>query len=151
MNKYEFVPMKSQDADEIKEWRYDGYLESILMDPYYKNIHPETGIMRGPNGCDGYAVYSGDELIGLFEYYHKEGGIIEIGLALNPKYVGKGLSKDFILAGINFAIKKYDYRRDFMQLTVDIKNENAYHAYLKAGFKEISRDKEEVFMKYFLK
>lgn len=150
MNKYHYIKMRKAYADIIKEWRYDGYMKEIFMDPYYENVNSKTGIMNGPGKCDGYAVLDSAQIIGLFECYIKEKGIIEIGLALNPEFVGKGLSREFILQGIDFIKKAYDYRKPYIQLTVEINNKSAFYAYLKAGFIEDSRDNDEVLMKYYL-
>ncbi len=145
--KYQFKKMTFSDAKEIASWKYKGYLKDIYMEPYFKNYNKNSKELKGPGNCDGYAVYSGYDLVGLFEYYHKD-NIIEIGLALKPELAGKGLSKEFILEGIKFGIETFDYQGEFIQLSVDIRNEEAYYAYMKVGFKEVAKDGEEIIMHY---
>ncbi|QVK16766.1 GNAT family N-acetyltransferase [Mycoplasmatota bacterium] len=146
---YKFEPMRLDYANEIASWRYIGFMKEIFMKPYFDNYNTESKEMKGPGNCDGYAVVDKDNLIGLFEYYFKA-GFMEIGLALNPKFVGNGMSKDFILKGIAFGIKQYNYQKEAILLSVDKENKSAYKAYLKVGFVEYNRTEDEIEMKYFL-
>ncbi len=150
MRQYIFKPMTLKYAEAIRKWKYQGYMKSIFMDPYFENIE-DGEALTGPGGCDGFAVFYAKELFGLFEYYHLNDDTIEIGLAINPKYVGQNLSKEYIYAGLKFCKKRYDYQKDIIKLTVDVKNLSAYYAYQKAGFKEISRNDEEIAMIFKLK
>jgi len=148
--KYTFKDMRIHYANQIKDWQYEGYLKDIYMNPYFDNYNESTGEMKGPLNCDGFAVFKGVELFGLFEYYHKD-GVLEIGLAINPIFVGKGYSKDFILEGIAFGVKEFKYSKNYILLSVEKDNIQAYKAYLKVGFKEYQRDTQEIMMKYDLK
>lgn len=141
--------MRLHYAMEIASWRYSGFMKEIYMKPYFDHYNDLTGEMKGPLQCDGFAVFNGNELCGLFEYYIKDGAI-EIGLALAPSYIGKGFSKDFILSGIEFGVNLYDYHKDYILLSVDHRNIAAYKSYLKAGFVEYDRNDEEIFMKYII-
>lgn len=143
---YEFRPMTLEYAKEIKEWKYDGYMEDIYMDPYFDNYNEVTGEMKGPGNCDGYVAIYEIEVIGLFEYYFKD-EVMEIGLALNPKYVGKGLSKEFIKQGIYFGIVTYSYKKDYIKLSVEPDNTAAYNAYKKYGFYEYNKTDDEIQMR----
>lgn len=145
----EFHEITIDHVKEITLWRYTGYMKDIYMKPYFDNYRNQSYPLRGPDDCHGYAVYSGTVLYGIFEYYFRD-GIMEIGLALNPDFVGKGNSKQFILRGIDFAIQTYHYRQPYIMLTVEIKNEPAYYAYLKAGFTEITRNEEDIVMHYYI-
>ena len=146
---YLFVKMNMEYAKTIANWRYKGFMETIYMKPYFDNFNIEAGEMKGPGNCDGYVVLNQNEIIGLYEYYLK-GDFIEVGLALNPKFVSRGLSKEFILKGIEFCIKEYNYTNYYIQLLVEIENKSAFYAYLKAGFKEIRREEDEIVMHYLL-
>ncbi len=132
MKQFIFKKMTFESALIIKQWEYSGFVKKIEMKFYFDN-YEKTGELRGPGGCYGYAVYDQDELIGLFEYYNVD-DIMELGLALSPKKAGKGLSKDFILSGIKFGIKEFNYKRDYLMLNVNVLNKPAVNAYLKAGF-----------------
>jgi len=140
---YEFVPMKIKEARIIDEWKYKGVVKEIYMDPYFESFEEGDIVLTGPGGCEGFAVYHNNEIIGLFEYYTPD-NILEIGLALNPEYVGEKLGLEFLLAGLEFGIKNYNYNKDFIKLNVDKKNIPAVSLYKKAGF-EIYNKNEETF------
>jgi ribosomal-protein-alanine N-acetyltransferase len=142
--------MRLHYASEIANWKYDGFMKGVYMKPYFDNYDDLTGDMRGPLNCDGFAVFRNDELFGLFEYYLKDDGI-EIGLAINPKFVGKGLSNEYICEGINFMVREYKYNKDYVFLAVEEGNLSAYHSYLKFGFTKYDQDKEEIKMRYRIK
>ncbi len=146
--KYTYKKMNMEDAKEIASWRYDGFMKKIFMDPYFAQYNPNSKEMKGPGNCDGFVVYHNDQILGLFEYYNVE-DVIEIGLALNSRFIGKGLSKEFILDGIEFGLKKYQYEKAYIKITVEMGNDVAYKAYLSAGFIEVNRNKEEILMRYY--
>lgn len=146
--KYTFKQITIGDILKIKEWKYkEGYMKDIFIKPYLDN-YMRNKPLKGPGNCDGFAVYEGNILLGLFEFYVNDD--IEIGLAINPEFVGKGLAKTFIKQGIDFGVINYNYKMDYVKLSVGIENLPAYKAYLKTGFVEIDRNKEEIMMQYKL-
>ena len=142
---YVFYPISLEDILNIEKWTYDGYLKKILMEPYHINF-ASSGKYKGPDFCDGFSVYLGKDLFGLFEYYHRN-DFVEIGLAINPKYIGKGYSKSFIEAGISFLKQYFSYQKDYICLTVDKENLQAYKAYLKSGFFVVNEFEDEILMR----
>lgn len=146
---YAFKPMTIRYLEEISTWRYDGFVKELYTRPYFDNHKKKKTILKGPDNCDGYVVVKDKALIGLYEYYIRD-GYIEIGLALNPKYVGKDYSKDFIKAGIQFCINHYDYTNKYILLNVKAENMRAYKAYLKAGFIETKKQNNDIEMRYYL-
>lgn len=147
---YKFIPMNLEYAHEIKEWKYNGFVKDIYMDPYFENYDKETGKTKGPGGCEGFVVTDSDKIIGLFEYYFTD-GILEIGLALNPKMVGKGLGKEFVDEGIAFGIREFDYKENYVKLTVNSKNKPAVRVYEKAGFIKHNEENSEIEMRKYIK
>lgn len=145
---YNFKEITLNEVDEMVKWKYDGFMETLYMKPYYDN-YVEGQSLKGPANCDGFAVFKNDDFFGLFEYYLKE-HFIEIGLAINPAYVGKGLSQQFIKEGIEFLVDKYNYQNDYIVLSVEKDNIAAHKSYLKFGFKEVSSNDEEITMHYYL-
>jgi ribosomal-protein-alanine N-acetyltransferase len=145
MENYVFLPISMKEVLLIEKWHYEGYMSYLYMEPYHKNLDLESEL-KGPGGCDGFAVYLDKDLFGLFEYYHKV-DYIEIGLAINPKYINKGYSKSFIDAGILFVKKQYNYQKDFIYLTVEKENTSAYYAYLKSNFTVVSESESEFVMR----
>jgi ribosomal-protein-alanine N-acetyltransferase len=140
---YVFVPMKIKEARIIDEWKYKGVVKEIYMAPYFESFEEGDIVLTGPGGCEGFAVYHNNKIVGLFEYYTSD-NIMEIGLALNPKCVGKGLGLEFLFAGLKFGIINYHYKKEFIKLNVDKNNEPAIRLYIKAGF-EIYNKNEETF------
>lgn len=147
--RYHFTPMTIDYIKEITEWKYGGVVKGIYTDPYFESHKEGNRELRGPGGCYGYAVMDGDSLIGLFEYYLKD-GCMEIGLALNPILTGKGLGKDFVLAGLEFGIKEFSYDEAYIRLTVDVNNHPAIRVYEKAGFVKVSEDNQAITMHWYL-
>ncbi len=145
---YTFRPITIETVKEISEWEYKGFMKKIFMKPYVDNYISEKSL-KGPANCDGFVAYMDDTLFGLFEFYtpYQE---LEIGLAINPLFVGKHLAKEYILAGIKFGIKYYNYKKEFVKLAVEENNTAAYKAYLSAGFKEVGKEGSEILMRFYI-
>ncbi len=136
--KFKFKVMNKALAEEMDKWEYHGeFFEELGMKHYFDSYDETTGIATGPAGCNGYAVFlENRQLIGLFEYYLKD-EFMEIGLALNPSFIGKGLGVEFVTRGIEFGIDKYDYDKEYVKLSVDETNIPAIKVYEKVGFKRV--------------
>ena len=149
MKDYTFQVISLEEVKTINNWVYSGYIKSLYMDPYFTHYDPISKTTKGPDMCDGYAVYKDQTLFGLFEVYNKD-KVLEIGLAINPVYTNKGLSTSFIHACIDFTVKKYSYKLEYIQLHVDKENKAAYKAYLKANFVTKKEIDDEYLMYYYL-
>lgn len=147
--KFKFVQMTLDYAEQISAWKYDGYLKNIDMEAYFKSYDKTTGSMRGPGGCEGFAALNGNRLAGLFEFYNKD-KTMEIGLALSPDLVGRGFGKEFVMQGIHFGIRQFNYGGEYIWLTVNSQNVPAIRAYEKAGFKEYKRESDEIEMHKYI-
>ncbi len=147
--KFKFVPMNLEYAKEIETWKYNGFVKNIYVKPYFDSIKDKTAKMTGPEGCEGFAVLVNNELAGLFEYYFKD-GILEIGLALNPDFVGKGYGKEFTEKGIQFGIDNFAYKGDYIQLNVNIENKAAIRVYQKVGFEEYNKEENSIEMRKYI-
>lgn len=145
---YDFKPVTIDDIKEMSKWRYLGFMESIFLKHYFDN-HDNNRPLKGPLDCDGFAVFKDSILFGLFEFYIKS-DYIEIGLAINPEFVGKGFSKEYIRSGIDFLIENYDYKKNYVVLEVEKENLAAYNAYKKFGFIVSKENDEEIEMRYYL-
>ncbi len=113
-------------------------------------MYKKKEAIRGLNGCLSYVALLNQQLYGLFEYYLKN-GVMEIGLALNPKMVGKGLGRDFVKQGILFGLKEFNYQKDYVYLTVNENNKPAIRLYEKVGFELIEKKNNELMMQIDLK
>ncbi|TNE79198.1 MAG: GNAT family N-acetyltransferase [Bacteroidetes bacterium] len=130
-NNFEFRKLEAASLNAIASWVY-ATGETLFMQPYF-DCQSANRPLRGPADCEGFAVYLNQQLIGLFEFSFSDERMI-LGLALSPLHVGKGLSSDFILAGIRFGIEHYDYRGSAVFLEVEKSNIAAVKAYTKVGF-----------------
>ncbi len=148
--KFDFVHMDMNYLNQIKNWKYSGFVKNIYVEPYFNSHDPKTGMMKGPGGCEGFAVLNQNKLVGMFEYYFYH-NIMEIGLALSPELVGKGLGKDFVEQGINFGKNKFNYNQSYIRLTVNKHNKPAKIVYKKAGFVEYNREKNDIEMRMYFK
>ncbi|SIR17913.1 GNAT family N-acetyltransferase [Halanaerobium kushneri] len=146
---FKFVAINLEYLAEIKDWKYDGFIKKIYVDPYFENTDENNIELRGPGGCIGFVALTQNKLAGLFEYYFR-GEIIEIGLALNPAFVGKGYGKDFVEQGIAFGIEYFAYQEEYIKLNVNINNKAARRVYKKAGFKEYDREDDSIEMRKYI-
>lgn len=54
-------------------------------------------------------------------------------LALRPDLTKRGLGRGFLEAGLEFLVRRYDYRHPYVCLTLDPRNEPALKLYHRAG------------------
>jgi ribosomal-protein-alanine N-acetyltransferase len=148
---FKFSPVTLETIKEVGNWKYNGVVKSIYTTPYLESIIAEECI-KGPDGCDGFIAFIKHSIAGLFEFYFED-DIMEIGVALNPDLVGKGLGKEFIESGIDFGIKNYNYnyKKEYIRLTVNEKNQSAVKVYEKVGFSYHSNNGDSIEMRKLLK
>lgn len=129
----------------MEKWAYNGFEKSLFMDSYHESHKKGDNPILGPGSCKGFSVFIGEnKLFGIFEYYFEADGVY-IGLAINPKYVGRGYSKEFILSGLRFA--KGEYGVEDFKLAVHRKNIQAIKAYEKTGFTFVKKVDDELYYK----
>lgn len=123
----------------MESWRYSGFEKAIYMDRYHESKKRGDCPLKGPRGCYGYAVYNiENEIFGLFEYYFEDDGVY-LGLAINPDYVGRGLSTKFINDGIDFLTQNFTFDKQ-IKIEVHRKNIQGIKSYEKCGFRLSRRD-----------
>lgn len=122
-----------EDAKSICLWRYkDQY--SVYNLPEWniskvKNLGITNSNLRNKQFK---SLYNNDTLIGYFRIIEKE-NFLSLGIGLNPKYCGLGLSNIIIPKIIEFA--KIKYQKKIIRLIVRDFNQRAIKAYEKFGFK----------------
>lgn len=141
---FTFKPIDIMVTKEIDSWNYEGFIEEVLMTPYF-NSYNKTGKLIGPGGCDGFAALLENETAGLFEFTIDD-GTMEIGLALKPSLVGKGLGAKFVQQGIEFGIQHYKCKLNEIKLVVDSQNKAAIRVYEKVGFKKVQQHDHDIEM-----
>ena len=129
-----FEPITINHLSEMENWEFNQFFPEFDMSAYRKSYGNGSIILSGPAGCDGFAVIKENETIALFEYYPDVEGIPEIGLALHPNLIYKGLGKAVMDEGISFLINQKRYTKKCIYLTVDIYNIPAIKFYKKYGF-----------------
>ncbi|MGO1372397.1 MAG: GNAT family N-acetyltransferase [Senegalia sp. (in: firmicutes)] len=77
-----------------------------------------------------------------------------IGWGLKPELCGKGLGEKFVSACVDFAIKEYDYKGEYVHFGVAEFNKRAIKVYERLGFEtfrecegEIANKKLKIFQK----
>lgn len=136
---YRFEPINYAEVLIMEEWVYSGFEKSIYMDRYHESRDRGDNPIKGPRGCVGFSVYNKENtLFGLFEYYFEKDGVY-LGLAINPLFTGRGLSKPFIQDGLMF-FKEHFKNNEKVKIEVHRKNIVAIKAYEKCGFNFTKRD-----------
>ncbi|MBN2617107.1 MAG: GNAT family N-acetyltransferase [Spirochaetales bacterium] len=137
--KFRFEPINYSEVLEIESWRYNGFEKAIYMDRYHESRERGDNPLKGPMGCVGYSVYNDSNILfGLMEYYFQDDGVY-LGLAINPIYIGRGLSTAFITSGIDFLNEEYKGHKK-VKIEVHRKNIQGIKAYEKCGFKFKQRE-----------
>ena len=127
------MPIEYFHVLEIERWRYSGFESCIYMDRYHESRNRGDSPIKGPRGATGFVAYnSKNSLFGLMEYYFENDGVY-LGIAINPEFVGRGLSKEYILEGIKF-FKSHFKESKVIKLEVHRKNIQAIKSYESCGF-----------------
>lgn len=146
---YIFKEITYEDVLIMDKWKYNGFEKSLYMDSYHESYKKGEKPLKGPQSSAGFSVFNKENMLfGLFEYYFEDDGVF-IGLAINPEFVGRGLSKNFILEGINWCRTKYNISGK-IKLVVDRRNIQGIKAYEKVGFKFVKRENDELLYSYQL-
>lgn len=130
---YNFVPMSKEYAFEIAyDWKYDGLYSFYDMTADEEDLKE---FLNEDSWQDQYFAVLNDknELIGYYSFTF-ECGIMWIGFGLKPELTGRKIGSEFVLAGINFGVKKFDYKQGFIMLAVAFFNKRAINVYEKIGF-----------------
>lgn len=135
---YNFVSMNKEFANEIAySWKYSGIYS------FYDMTEDEEDLRDFLNGesWDGryFAVLNDkNELVGFYSFYFED-EIMWLGFGLKPELTGRKLGTEFVIAGINFAVEKFNYKKDYIMLAVALFNNRAIRAYEKMGFQHVEK------------
>ena len=146
---YTFLPMTNAYATTLVDtWKYDN--EYAI----YDYVNEADHILDAESWGTGlFAVINAEgDLIGelSIEFFDAQGQCTEyrdfgnealinqrelwIGFGLRPDLVGRGHGAEFVTACVDFAIRLYPYRGEYIYLGVAVFNQRAIKAYEKAGF-----------------
>jgi [ribosomal protein S18]-alanine N-acetyltransferase len=130
-----FRPMTQTEAQEVADWKYDDpysfYDMSRDPDDLQELLDPTRRAQSGYH-----TALDGSDLVGFFAF-RKEGDTVEIGLGLRPDLTGRGVGRDFLLAGLRFAGDSF--APQVFRLAVASFNKRAIRVYERVGFQR-SRD-----------
>jgi [ribosomal protein S18]-alanine N-acetyltransferase len=130
---YSFELMTHEQAESIAyHWHYDGkysfYNMEADQDDLLEFLDP---IQRSESK---YVVLKDREIIGFYSFTKVNENVIDVGLGMRPDLTGKGLGKEFLEVGIDFAVKRYAPEK--ITLSVATFNLRAIKVYKSIGFIE---------------
>jgi ribosomal-protein-alanine N-acetyltransferase len=130
--------MNKEYANEIAyDWKYRGAYS------FYDMTADEDDLMEflnEDNWKEHYFAVLNDknELVAFCSYFF-ECEVMWIGFGLKPGLTGKGIGTEFAAAGIDFGVKKFEYKQNYIMLAVALFNKRAIKAYEKIGFQFVER------------
>ena len=152
--KYTFVPMNEAYATEIvNTWKYENeyaiydyineaehMLDAEAWDNGIFAILNQDGALVGELSIEfldeeeeytPYSEFSNQELTNQRELW--------IGFGMRPDLIGQRRGAEFVVACVQYAVERYQYRGEYARLGVAMFNQRARRAYEKAGFQVFER------------
>lgn len=133
---YNFVSMNKEYAHDIAyNWKYKDIYS------FYDITADEDDLeefLNEESWKDHYfvALNEKSELVGFYSFSF-ENEIMWIGFGLKPELTGRKLGADFVIAGINFGVKKFNYEKNYIMLAVASFNKRAIRMYENIGFQTV--------------
>jgi ribosomal-protein-alanine N-acetyltransferase len=128
---YRFQKMEDEEAVEISGWHYEP-----PYDFYDATSDPDDleELLDSKLRKDAYfsAFDKDGVLVGFFQF-EREGTTVDVGLGMRPDLTGHGLGIGYLLAGLEFARRRFSPER--FTLSVATFNERAIAVYERAGFR----------------
>jgi ribosomal-protein-alanine N-acetyltransferase len=130
---YLFRPMSEEEAREIAAWHYEAPYD------FYDTVNDPDDLaeLLDPQQREDAYFSAFDErgaLVGFFQF-EKKGQSVDVGLGLRPDLTSKGLGLEFLLAGLEFARRRFSPAS--FRLSVATFNERAIRVYERAGFRRV--------------
>ena len=128
---YRFQQMEDEEAVEISGWHYeppyDFYDATSDPDDLKELLDPKLRKDAYFSAFDKDGV-----LLGFFQF-EREGTTVDVGLGMRPDLTGQGLGIGYLLAGLEFARRRFS--PESFTLSVATFNERAIAVYERAGFR----------------
>ncbi len=122
--------MNQNEVEKVISWKYEGVYAFYDMEADMEDLR-EFREFAAQNK-NYWSVYEKEMLVGFFSYHDQELNEVEIGLGMNPEWVGQGYGLSFLKAGIEKAIDLY--HPNSLSMSVAEFNKRAIKVYQKAGF-----------------
>ena len=131
MSGYRFRKMEDEEATQISGWHYDP-----PYDFYDATSDPDDldELLDPRHRKDAYfSVFDDDGVLVGFFQFERDNKTVDVGLGMRPDLTGRGLGVAYLLAGLEFARRRYSPER--FTLSVATFNERAILVYERAGFR----------------
>ena len=131
MSGYRFRQMEDEEATQISGWHYESPYDFYNATTDQEDLQELLDPKRRKDTY--FSVFDeGGVLVGFFQF-ESDGTTVDVGLGMMPDLTGKGLGVDYLLAGLEFARRRYSPER--FTLSVATFNERAILVYERAGFR----------------
>lgn len=128
---FDLQPIKDKYMDEILSWKSQSDYSCYDTDKNETNL--ESLITE--EGTDFFvALIDEVELAGFIECTFDDDDILEVGCALMPEFLGKGLGFDFVSNCIEYLMEHYDYNQDRIITILKTKDVHARKVFERVGF-----------------
>ncbi|MBD7945634.1 GNAT family N-acetyltransferase [Psychrobacillus sp. Sa2BUA9] len=132
---YTLQPMTQNQANVIAySWHYEEPYSFYDMEADKEDL--EEFLNPISRGDSYFVVLEHDEIIGFFSFTSVSPGEIDIGLGMRPDLTGRGRGLDFLQAGMQFALNRF--QPTIITLSVAAFNKRAIGTYKKIGFEKVS-------------
>lgn len=134
-----FEVMSEEYANSIVKWKEsDGY---ACYDAQGNETELDEMLLSGE--FEFFVVKSeAGQLIGFIETTFDDEGIMEVGCALVPEYLGVGMGCDFISACMEYIIDYYGYGKPYIKTLLKPGDKHAIKVYERVGFSIVDESDE---------
>jgi ribosomal-protein-alanine N-acetyltransferase len=131
MSGYRFRQMEDEEATQISGWHYESPYDFYNATSDQEDLQELLDPKRRKDTY--FSVFDeGGVLVGFFQF-ERDDRTVDVGLGMRPDLTGKGLGVEYLLAGLEFARRRYS--PEHFTLSVATFNERAILVYERAGFR----------------
>ena len=131
MSGYRFRQMEDEEVAQISGWHYEPPYDFYDATSDQEDLQELLDPKRRKDAY--FSVFDeGGVLVGFFQF-ERDDKTVDVGLGMRPDLTGKGLGVEYVLAGLEFARRRYSPER--FTLSVATFNERAIVVYERAGFR----------------
>ena len=143
---FEFRTSTDEDMDKILNLKSKNDYSCYDLDK--NNINLDRLLER--TSCDFFSVLNNDEVIGFIESYFDEDDNLDMGCALLPEFLGKGLGFDFITECVEFIIDYFQFSGEEVYTILSKCDEHSIGMFEKVGFNLVDESEEWVKLSIYM-